>query len=388
MLILLGTCAAVIVCCRMGRAGQEILIRNLAVAAVLSLMLAYLYGMRLISGKLPPGAHAHAGRFVAAYYGGLLTGLFLPLFPPLAWPFGAVYLMLYLFSDEVCALYGGSVLLVLAQLFAEGEMSFFLLYFSTGVLVVCLFQGVRENGKGALFHAVLPALTGQCVLSLGVVFLFLHTRIAPATFRPLVCNLLVSAVLMLFLVHLHHAVLLRRESERYQEINDPEFSLMAAIRGKDEAEYYRAVHTAYLSERVAQALGKDAAVCKTCACYKRIGCLDGRETVWEDVAHYFTEFDFPAPARALLHGFMETDDAGPSSPEATIVWMCDALVTALLAVFRQDKDAAVSYDDMIDELFAKQREQGTLSGSGLTFREYHEMCMLLKQEKLYYDFLR
>ena len=57
-------------------------------------------------------------------------------------------------------------------------------------------------------------------------------------------------------------------------------------------------------------------------------------------------------------------------------------------LIKQNKDAKIDYDKLIDNLFDKKEREGDLKEYDVTFKEYAEMRKILKKEKLYYDFLR
>ena len=367
-------------------AGRDEIIRNTVAAASGGVLLAYLSTVSVLRGRVNEINASHMGRFVFLYVSCLLSCAALRMVPFTGWPFMAFYLALYLVSNETIGLFSGTVLLVLASFLSSADRTAVLLYLLLGAFVIILHQG--SGDRAVIRSVVLPAVLLQILLDLACVLLFVHTETTPAMFTAPLVNAGVTAVLILFILYVYHTVFAIGDTERYPDINDPEFSLMAAIRSKSEEEYFRAIHTAYLAERVAKALKANARAVKTCAYYNRIGCLDDTESIWSEVEHYYREFDFPKEACDLLREYISMGSRGPVSPEATIVWLCDTLVMSLQYVFHKNKDAKVSYDDMIDRLFAHKTEAGELGASRMTMADYKTMRDLLKQEKLYYDFLR
>ena len=385
-ILIVCTCAFAYVLSRYLHAGRDEIIRNTTAAASGGVLLAYLTGTAVLRGKLKEENEKHPGRFVFLYLCCLAACAALRVVPYTGWPFCAIFLALYLLSNETIGLFSGTLLLVLLSFLSSADATAVLLYLMLGSFVITLHQGAGDRAQTG--SVVLPALILQAMLELAVVLLFLHTEGGLAAFTAPALNLVLSFVLMVIALRVNRALTGEGDRVRYADINDPAFALMTAIKTKSEEEYYRAIHTAYLAERVAKALKLNAQAVKTCAYYNRIGCLDDTESVWEEVEHYYREFDFPKEACKLLREYITMGAPGPSSPEATCVYVCDTLVMAFQYVFHKNKDAKVSYDEMIDNVFLHKAEGTELTFSRMSLHDYHRMRELLKQEKLYYDFLR
>ena len=384
--LIVFTCVFVYAVSRYLHAGRDEIIRNMVAAASGSVLLAYLTGSALLRGTLPEENANHPGRFVFLYCCCLVSCAVMRLVPYTGWPFPALFLVLYLFSNEVTGLFSGALLLVITCFLSGADSAAVFLYLMLGCFVIILHQGSPE--KAPVRSVALPAVCLHAMLELAFVLLFVHAEGGISGFRAPFLNLAVSFVLMVIALSVYRAITGESGKERYADINDPAFSLLEAMKTKHEEEYYRAIHTAYLTERVAKALKLNTRAAKCCAYYNRIGCLDDTESVWDEVEHYFREFEFPKDACTLLREYITMGDAGPSSPEATCVYVCDTLVMSLQYVFHKNKDAAVNYDEMIDNVFLHKAQGNELTQSRMSIHHYHRMRDLLKQEKLYYDFLR
>ena len=380
------TCAFTYALSRYLHAGRDEIIRNTVAAASGGVLLAYLHGSAVLRGKMKEENLAHPGRFVFLYLCCLFSCAALRIVPYTGWPFPALFFALYLLSNELTGLFAGTLLLVLTSFLSSADATAVLLYLMAGSFVIILHQGAGERAQ--IRSVVLPAVCLQAMLELAIVLLFEHTEGGLSAFLAPALNVLLCFILMVIALRVNRAFTGEGELDRYEDINDPAFALMTAIKTKSEEEYNRAIHTAYLAERVAKALKLNAPAVKTCAYYNRIGCLDDTESVWEEVEHYYREFDFPKQACKLLKEYITMDATGPSSPEATCVFVCDTLVMAFQYVFHKNKDAKVSYDEMIDNVFLHKAEGTELMFSRMSLHDYHKMRELLKQEKLYYDFLR
>lgn len=367
--------------------GIEAAVRSTVYMTVCAVVLAFLYTASYMRRALPNDNDRHAGRFLFAYTACLLFACAMRFVPFAAWPYTVVFVLLYLFSNEVTGVYAGTMLLSFSVMVAgNASRTALMLYLSVGLCAVALFYGLDRNTL--LRTVLLPVIAIQAVFTVSGHLLLIHTEISAKTIVIPIINLFVTFFLLSLLAAVYMSNVLKKHADRYLDINDPEFSLLQAIRAKNRDEYFRAVHTAYLSERVASAAGWNAQAAKTCALYHRIGCLDDKDTLWEEVDHYFTEFDFPPEAVSLLREYIERGNTAPESGEAACVLMCDTLVASLTYVFKKDKDATVDYDEMIDRLFAHKTQEGAFSACRATMRQLQDMKVTLKKEKLYYDFLR
>lgn len=65
-------------------------------------------------------------------------------------------------------------------------------------------------------------------------------------------NLLVSVILLIILLKFFSFSIIYRERDIYVDINDPECPLLVELKNYSKEEYYHAVHTAYLCDRIAK----------------------------------------------------------------------------------------------------------------------------------------
>ena len=134
-------------------------------------------------------------------------------------------------------------------------------------------------------------------------------------------------------------------------------------------------------------LGFNDRAVKACAYYHRIGVLDG-SLKWEDVEHYYQENNFPIEAVEFLHEYIDPPKGQVKTKEALAVQLSETVIASIMYLIKQDKDAKIDYDKLIDNLFDKKEASGELRDYAVTFMEYERMRAILKKEKLYYDFLR
>ena len=367
--------------------GRDAVLRGVALALLLGAAAAYALWSGRMSHSFEGDNEAHPWRFFVIYVLCLAAALGLSFVPLLWWPVPLLFVLLFLFSETVLALCAGGGLLLLAlQSAPEGEPVYFFLMFSVSLCTLLLYR--HTDAKTRFVFAMLPQALTHLTALIVYELLFVHAAAVPRVFSvPLLSSFLTALVTgVIARAWLMRGV--RKNAERYLDINDPEFSLLQAMRTKDKRVYDLAIHTAHLTERLAEALGYRTQAAKTCALYHRIGCLDDTESEWPDVAHYYTDFEFPQEGMQLLREYIRQGAEHPESREATLVWLCDTLVQRVKALYEKDKDATADYDGMIDNMLQEASRNGTLSVSRMTMQELARSAELLKQEKLYYDFLR
>ena len=170
------------------------------------------------------------------------------------------------------------------------------------------------------------------------------------------------------------------------EINDPEFPLLVQLKDMSKEEYYHAVHTAYLSDRIARRLELDDAATKACAYYHRIGRLRGENT-WENVAAICNEYHFPSNTKKILKEYVDESEKVVSR-ETIIVLFADCIVSSILYLFEKDPAAQLDYAQLIETVFQKKLETDELWCNEISLCQIREMKKIFIEEKLYYDFLR
>jgi membrane-associated HD superfamily phosphohydrolase len=151
-------------------------------------------------------------------------------------------------------------------------------------------------------------------------------------------------------------------------------------------DYYQAIHTAYLSDKIAKKLGLDDMAAKTCGYYHKIGILKG-ENSWEAIYEICRAYRFPAPAIRLLKEYTD-HDTDIVSKEAVVVLFADTLVASLLYLFSKDPTVKPDYPQIIDAIYEKKFESGIIDKSQISMGEIKEIRRMLKEEHLDYDFLR
>ena len=302
------------------------------------------------------------------------------------WPYMSLIVIMALMSNaEIGMIAGVSFVTISVMLEESGSYGELFMYVLAGAVAVALFRDLKENTSIGLPTFIALLMQGVLLIAFNVLFqnrtLSFNLLIIP------ILNLMVNLIILLIFLNMFGVYVIRKSNDMYMEINDTEYHLLAELKAKDKDEYFRAIHTGYLAERVSLGLGFNDRAVKTCAYYHRIGVLNG-SLKWADVEHYYTENNFPIEAVEYLHEYLEPAKGKSKSKEALTVQLCETVIASIMYLIKQNKDAKIDYDKLIDGLFDEKEKDGELKDFDVTFREYDQMRKILKKEKLYYDFLR
>ncbi|MBQ7678349.1 MAG: hypothetical protein IJT34_00675 [Butyrivibrio sp.] len=325
-------------------------------------------------------------RFVCGYLAGLVLCVCLPLISPDAWPFLPVYVALGLFSTEQIGLFSGALLTGISVLLEESpNLSDFMIYFILGAVALTLLSELTEETHVGPAVFICAAL--MCVLIVACDILFRNRTLSVMLFVIPAVNVAVSLILLLILLNMFGVYVIRGSNDRYMDINDTEYPLLARLKNGNKEEFFRSIHTAYLAERIALDLGLNARAIKTMAYYHRIGVLDNKNT-WEAVEPYFKDHHFPEEAMAYLREYIEAKPGEKRSKEFTVIYLCETLIASIMYLFKNDKDKPLDVEALIDQIFANKMKDPAFHNNDISLYELERMKVLMKKEKLYYDFLR
>lgn len=324
------------------------------------------------------------GRFAIMYIISLIASLLLPYLPVTGWPFLVIFVLLGVFSNGMTGLTAGSICLLMAVNYTGGDYSIFLLYFISGLAGILVFSTLDDD-----FRVGFPILISMLILMLCLtanVVLFAKEQLSAAQFMIPAVNLMICCILLLISLKMFSSTVIHRYREKYMEINDPECPLLVQLKDMSKEEYYHAVHTAYLGDKIAKRLNLDDAAVKACGYYHRIGKLKG-ENNWENVSAICREYHFPPRTRKILKEYVDADEKVVSK-ETIIVLFADCIVSSILYLFAKDPKADLDYEQLIDTVFRTKLETDELWGNEISLAQIHEMRKIFIEEKLYYDFLR
>lgn len=364
-------------------AGGAELLRNAILAGTGAFLTCFLFLSEKDRLSEKNASPARTSRFAISYGICLAVSLCCAFLPPAGWPFLVVFVMMSLFCGFLPGICGGISFLTFSVLLAGADMSIFALYVLTGLLGACLFFRLDEKYRIAL--PLFVSLSFLFAAETVCVVLFANETLKWELFLIPALNVIISLILLLILLKVYSGMEIFKYRIKYLEINDQEFELLVNIKEKDKNAYYRAVHAAYFSERIAQALSLDADAAKTAAYYANAGILYKEPE--KDLEKEFVSYGFPPYARQLLRE-LTVKNTGIRHKEAAVVYMADAVISSILYLFEKKQDTKTDYAAVIETVFQKKWESGSLKNSELTFAEWNRMKKIFKEEKLYYDFLR
>lgn len=364
-------------------AGGAELLRNAILAGTGAFLTCFLFLSEKDRLSEKNASPARTSRFAISYGICLAVSLCCAFLPPAGWPFLVVFVMMSLFGGFLPGICGGISFLTFSVLLAGADISIFALYVLTGLLGSCLFSRLDEKYRIAL--PLFVSLSFLFAAETACVVLFANETLKWELFLIPALNVIISLILLLILLKVYSGMEIFKYRIKYLEINDQEFELLVNIKEKDKNVYYRAVHAAYFSERIAQALSLDADAAKTAAYYANAGILYKEPE--KDLEKEFVSYGFPPYARQLLRE-LAVKNTGIRHKEAAVVYMADAVISSILYLFEKKQDTKTDYAAVIETVFQKKWESGSLKNSELTFAEWNRMKKIFKEEKLYYDFLR
>lgn len=366
------------------RSQADMMIRNIVMVLTGTGIVIFSYVMGESAGFFVYRNEGRYGRFALTYLICLAAAVFLPFLPVTGWPYLVFFVLLSVFSNGMTGLAAGSLCLLLSVNFAGCDYAIFWLYFISGMAGILVFSTLDEE-----FLVGIPMLISLLVLALSLtanVILFAKERLSIAQFMIPGINLMVCCILLLVSLKMVSSMVIHRYRDRYMEINDPECPLLVQLKELSKEEYYHAIHTAYLGDKVARSLGIDDAAVKACGYYHRIGKLTGENT-WENVSAICDKYHFPPKTKQILKEYVDPDEKIVSK-ETMVVLLADCIVSSILYLFAKDPKAELDYEQLIDTVFKKKFETDELWGNEISLRQICEMKKIFIKEKLYYDFLR
>lgn len=325
------------------------------------------------------------GKFTLFYLMALSLSFLFTLLPTAGWPFLIVFVILSLFSNSISGLTAGSVCLMLSVMLEEnGSSREFFLYFISGVIGIMVFNRLNETFKVGIPVFISMVCLMVCLIT--EVLLFDEERFSISQFTLIAFNLMVNFILLLIILKIFSSSMIHRYMDRYMEINDPECPLLVQLKEQSREEYYHAIHTAYLGERIAKRLFLDDAAVKACGYYHRIGQLK-EENTWENVKEICAEYHFPPDTVKILKEYVDPETEMVSR-ETAIILFADSIVSSILFLFSKNPKAELDYEKIIETVFRKKLASGELLKNEISVAQLREMRKIFSEEKLYYDFLR
>jgi membrane-associated HD superfamily phosphohydrolase len=362
----------------------NVLYRNLLLAVFAAFLIAFSFLGPFGSSQLLEWNIGRMGRFSCAVCVCILLLACAFQLPFLAVPVSLFAVILTILSGGGCGLISYCVLILLYGIFYQLDIAQMFVLLLTGLAGVLLFSGLDKSFRyvGSLFAYLVGDFTcyslffvmTESLQDLGDALLYTAIRL----FAALITVLILLKILSDRYVY--------RDEQIFAVMNDPEYKLLTELREVSKEAYFHAVHTAYLSDKIARKLGINAPLAKAGGYYHKIGLLQGKDTIQNTIL-VGTANHFPKSLLTLLKEY-GVKNSRTVSKEAAVVQLSDAVVASISYLFLKDKNAVLNYEKIIDVIIKKKIDSGDFDHCSLTMEELGQIKKGFTEEKLYYDFLR
>ncbi len=303
--------------------------------------------------------------------------------PFMLWMYLPIAVMLTVFSCLQIGVAAFLYLLFFQCMLQSPQTIVFFGFCLIGLIAVMLFGYLDEEFLFGVPLFVSLAFEAVMLITMNLVT---EQRLTFDTFLYTAINIFISFfVITMCLKYLSFHVL-HKNRDKYQEINDPEYELLARLKKENPKAYFHAVHTAYFSEKIAKKIGADELLAKAGGYYHKIGKMRGPQNLKNALA-IADEHHFPPPLKELLKEYGGKNTV-LRSREAAIVVFADAMVSSVTFLFEKDSSATLDYEKIVNVVFQKQMAGGILDYCLLTMEELTVIRKTFVEDTLYYDFLR
>ena len=326
-------------------------------------------------------------RFVFAYISCVFIASLSALFPEFTVPIASLALIAAFLSNIYCGVICALIFSAEPFLITEKSFEYFLFEIALSVIVIILVLAGREEKKKAAEPVILFTLI-YVTLYTALIVLKRMTIVPSLVINPIV-GLILNDIVILLTIKLVARNIIFAYEEKYSNIVDPEYSLLTELKKKDKTEYKRAIHTAYICDRISDKLGFDRTLMKGAGFYHRIGVLsDESDDVALETVRLLRHEGFPDPLIRLLSEYGNDNDQ-EISPEVSLLCIVDTLIYDILRRMEKGEED-IDYEKLVDGVINKLlgTKNGRLIKSDLKIQHLYKIRKYLKEEKLYYDFLR
>lgn len=365
----------------MHRSAAEV-IRDIVVLLVGGMIILFLWYQSALNHTLEYDNERHQIRFFVIFFVCYLLSVGMIFLPIGSWCFMAIMVLLSMFSNFVVGLSAGCVLLVTTAGFSPNiNIYVFFLYFMLGLIGISLFQKLDED-----FRIGEPLfLSALCSLVLQTAYLVIFEN-QPLNIELLLIpllNLFINLVLLFLILKYFSRLAMYHIQDKYAQINDPEFPVLAQLKLEDKEHYFEAVHRAYLGDRISKRLHMNDKAVKGCSYYYKLA--RDRKSEDADMASLQDRFDFPLELKELMQECMEGHFG---SRESCVVLTSDRVITRIRQAQQETDHKEIPYDKIIAEIFDEMLEGECLLNCDISIKELRIMEKVFIEERLYYDFLR
>lgn len=346
-------------------------VRNAVLCGSTVLVTIFSFQAGRISGGFFYDDGDYPNRFALIYLCGVLCAVIFSYLPVTGWMFLFFYVALARVSDSVTGICGGTSLLVLTTVLCEQiSLSTFLVYLLSGMIGIALFAHQKDE-----FYTAIPlglALGSQLLLIFAGELLIQNRKLVLEEALVPFANTVMNGILICIFLQYYINRVAKKTDNLYLMLNDPEYSIMKRVRERNAEDYYCAIHTAYLVERITSELELDVRSAKCVAYY---GHLSSEE---------LKEINFPEPVLTLLSELKEGGKA-LKRKEAVIVGICYRVIREIQRLNKQSQGKKADYGKLIRGMFEKQFTMEALAETDITLANLRYIQKRLLDEQMYYE---
>lgn len=363
------------------------LIKGLVGIFILSAGLAFVLFRAVRSKDLLYDNLVNMNRFMISYVCCALIMALSALLPEFIVPAAAFAFICAVFSNAYSGIFCSLIFCSMPLLVNGKSFEYFLFSFATCLAVILLIligKDIREKTVSSVIifsFAYITLYTALIVLK--------RTDIVPSVIINPAAGLILDDVIICLTVYGVRKNIILANEEKYDRIVDPEHPLLTELKEKNKNEYKRAIHTAYICDRLADKLGFNRALMKGAGFYHRIGVLSNNNmSVADATVHMVKRENFPWPLVKILEQY-GNDALDEIPPEASLLCIADTVINEVLVRMEKGEED-IDYEKLIDRVINSLigSRNGRLQKSGLKIQHLYRIRKYLKEEKLYYDFLR
>ena len=357
------------------------IIRNTITFLWSTLVILFLWYQSKLHNNLEYDNAHHPLRFLVVFTICFGLSMAMVFAPTSSWVFLSIMVVLAMFSNTIIGLTAGSILLLItSSLSFSADMYVFYLYFMIGLIGVSFFRNLDLDFRvaGPLFLSGIASL----VLQSAYIVIFENQPFSLSIMFMPILNVFINMVLLFLSLKFFSKLSMYLLQDKYSDINDQEFPIMAELKKNNKESYFEAIHTAYLGERIARKLNiNDKAVKGCCYYYKLAGnIIEASDGTMVPISEYY---DFPEDLKDLIR---ECDRGIYGSKESCVVLTSNKIIRSILMAGKNN--SSIPYEDIIDAVFVQMIHNNLLESCDISIRELKMMKKIYIEEKLYYDFLR
>ncbi|MBR5376542.1 MAG: hypothetical protein IK139_04615 [Lachnospiraceae bacterium] len=364
-----------------------VLIKGLIGTFILSAALAFVLYRAVRSKDLLYDNLVNMNRFMICYLACALIAALSAVLPEFIVPLAALGFICAVLSNGVTGIFCSLIFCAMPLLINGKSFEYFLFSFSTClavILLVLIGRDIREKAVPPMVIFSLAFITLYTAL-----IVLKRTDIVWSVIINPAAGLILDVVIVSFTIYAVRKNIILANEEKYDRIVDPEHPLLLELKEKDKKEYKRSIHTAYICDRLSDKLGFNRALMKGAGFYHRIGVLSNNNmSIADATVHMVKRENFPWPLVKILEQY-GNDALDEIPPEASLLCIADTVINEVL--LRMEKgEEDIDYEKLIDRVINTLigSKNGRLQKSGLKIQHLYRIRKYLKEEKLYYDFLR